>query len=150
MGGKPLCVPQGLFFFSPAHETAMKDTTDWTVRGDPGRGALAAVALAALALRLWHLTWGLPDLYEEATPLFRAWGFWNWGGQGLDLNPHFFNYPALSFIVQFVLQAVHYGVGFVAGIYPDASAFQSAWAADISRYVLIGGSPESSAMRAPW
>ncbi len=95
----------------------------------------------ALALRLWHLGWGLPDLYEEATPLFRAWGFWHWGGQGLDLNPHFFNYPALSFLVQFVLQAVHYGAGFVLGAYPDAGAFQAAWASDLSRFVLIGRLP---------
>ena len=115
--------------------------TEWTDRGSPGRGALAAVAAAALALRLWHLGWGLPDLYEEATPLFRAWGFWNWSGGGLDLNPRFFNYPALSFHVQFLLQVVHFGVGLVVGAYPGAHAFQASWASDISRFVLIGRLP---------
>ena len=116
-------------------------TTGWTDPGSPGRGVLAAVAAVALALRLWNLGWGLPDLYEEATPLFRAWGFWHWGGQGFDLNPHFFNYPALSFLVQFLLQAVHCGAGVVLGAYPDAGAFQAAWASDLSRFVLIGRLP---------
>ncbi len=115
--------------------------TGWTDRGAPGRRLLAGVAVVALALRMWHLGWGLPDLYEEATPLFRAWGFWHWGGQGLDLNPHFFNYPALSFLVQFVLQVAHYGAGFALGVYPDAGAFQAAWASELSRFVLIGRLP---------
>jgi hypothetical protein len=90
---------------------------------------------------VWHLGWGLPELYEEATPLFRAWGLWNWGGAGLDLNPHFFNYPALSFVIQFLLQVAHAGVGFVLGLYPDLRAFQEAWSTDFPRFVLIGRLP---------
>lgn len=113
----------------------------WGERGSPGRGVLAAIAFAALALRLWHLDWGLPDLYEEATPLFKAWGFWNWRGSGLDFNPHFFNYPALSLIVQFALQAARYGAGVLAGIYPDGAAFQNAWSSDLPGFILAGRIP---------
>jgi tetratricopeptide (TPR) repeat protein len=44
--------------------------------------ALAA-ALLAIAIRLPHLGWGLPDLQEEALPLKWAFEMGGWGGGGL-------------------------------------------------------------------
>lgn len=64
------------------------------------------IALGA-ALRLFRIDWGLPDLYEEATPLVQAWEIWNWGPTGsVDLNPHFFNYPSLTLYVHFLITGV--------------------------------------------
>ena len=74
-------------------------------------------------LRLYQISWGLPDLYEEATPLRIAWQFWNWGKAGLDFNPKFFNYPALTFYIQFVAQMINYGVGHLFGAYPNLETF---------------------------
>jgi len=63
--------------------------------------------LLAAALRFYGIGWGLPDVYEEATPLRRAWGMWGWGpDSGFDLNPHFFNYPSLAIYVQFGGQCI--------------------------------------------
>src|SRR5689334_20613712 len=89
----------------------------------PERAGLALIVAAGLGLRLWHISWGLPDLFEEAYPLHIATRFWDWNGAGADLNPHFFNYPALSFYLHYAVQSVHYGAGRLLGIYPDLQAF---------------------------
>jgi hypothetical protein len=80
---------------------------------------LTVLALAAI-LRGVGIEWGLPEVYEEATPLREAWDMWGWGDErGFDLNPHFFNYPSLFISLQFVVQAVLYAIlrplGFVSG-----------------------------------
>jgi len=63
--------------------------------------ALSIVALA-VALRAVGIGWGLPDLFEEATPFRKAWDMWGWGhDRGIDFNPHFFNYPTFTFYLQF-------------------------------------------------
>ena len=55
------------------------------------------------------MTWGLPEGYEEATPLREAWDMWGWGlGRGVDLNPHFFNYPSLTIYLQFAAMGLLY------------------------------------------
>ncbi len=74
-------------------------------------------------LRLWQINWGLPELYEEATPFRIAWQFWNWGNAGLDFNPRFFNYPALTFYIQFIAQVINYIAGYLFGSYPNLDAF---------------------------
>jgi len=94
----------------------------------------------ALGLRIWNIDWGLPELYEEATPFFRAWNFWNWGGAGFDFNPHFFNYPALTFYIQFVVQGLHFLVGGVMGWYPNLSAFSAAFQSNPESFILIARS----------
>ncbi len=101
---------------------------------------LGMIALAALALRIWHCAWGLPDIFEEAYPFMKAWGFWNWGGSGVDLNPHFFNYPAFTFYLQWAAQALHYAVGHVFGLYPDLDAFRAAYESDPGRAIVIARS----------
>ena len=69
---------------------------------------LVALVVLAFIVRLYHLRWGLPEIYEEATPVREAVDFWGGPGQGLDLNPHFFKYPSFSFYLHFALQSVVY------------------------------------------
>lgn len=70
---------------------------------------LGALFLMALAVRLYRLDWSLPYAYEEATPLHVAWNMWGWDrNQGINLNPQFFNYPSLTFYIQFVAQGLLY------------------------------------------
>jgi 4-amino-4-deoxy-L-arabinose transferase-like glycosyltransferase len=101
---------------------------------------LGLIALAAVALRMWHIAWGLPGIYEEAYPFSKAWGFWNWGGAGVDLNPHFFNYPALTFYFHWCAQAIHYAVGHLFGLYGNLDAFRVAFETDPTRGIVIARS----------
>jgi 4-amino-4-deoxy-L-arabinose transferase-like glycosyltransferase len=84
---------------------------------------LLFIFFTGIILRLWHINWGLPELYEEATPLRIAWQFWSWDKPGFDFNPHFFNYPALTFYFHFIGQAIHYVVGYLTGVYANLDAF---------------------------
>ncbi len=87
---------------------------------------LLGILTLALGLRLFHIGWGLPEVYEEATPYRKAWVFWNWGNPGLDLHPRFFNYPALSFYIHFGVQATHYAAGRATGTIGSLEEFRSA------------------------
>jgi len=64
----------------------------------------------ALALRLHGLGWGLPEVYEEATPLRKAWAMWNAGATPFDPNPHFFNYPSLVIYLHLLWQGLQFAV----------------------------------------
>jgi len=78
-------------------------------RGEPW--LLTAIVAIALGLRFYGMNWGLPLVYEEAYPFKKAWDMWGWGPDaGLDMNPHFFNYPTFFFYVQFVGQAITFGL----------------------------------------
>ena len=96
------------------------------------------VALAAALLRFYHLGWGLPDCYEEAFSLQKAWGFWTWGEEGFDFNPHFFNYPTLYFYMQFGVQALIRFGGMISGSIPDSHAFRLAYELRPEIFVLSG------------
>ncbi len=96
-----------------------------------------SILCLATLLRIWHLTWGLPEVYEEATPFVISWKFWNWGRAGLNFNPGFFNYPAFTFLVQFAVQAIHYAIGHLIGLYPDLEHFNEAYQADPTRFILL-------------
>jgi len=62
-----------------------------------------------MALRVIGLDWSLPNTYEEATPLRIALQMWGWqGAGGVDLNPHFFNYPSFCFYLHFAVQGIAY------------------------------------------
>ncbi len=98
---------------------------------------LLLIILLSLGVRLWHITWGLPSIYEEATPFMVSWKFWNWGGPGLDFNPHFFNYPALTFYLHFIGQVIHYVVGHILGSYSNLGVFQSEYNADPTVFIVI-------------
>jgi 4-amino-4-deoxy-L-arabinose transferase-like glycosyltransferase len=98
---------------------------------------LAMIVAAAVALRVWHIGWGLPDVFEEATPFMRAWRFWKWDAVGLSFDPRFFNYPAFTFYLHWLVQAVHYGIGHLSGTFADLDGFRDAFLADPTTSLLI-------------
>jgi 4-amino-4-deoxy-L-arabinose transferase-like glycosyltransferase len=97
---------------------------------------LIGIVALGLTLRLWHIGWGLPDIFEEATAFHRAWGFWHWGGPGFDWNPHFFNYPALAFYCHFIAQAILLGCGWATGAYSSLQAFRLAFDNDPTLFLV--------------
>ena len=92
----------------------------------------------SLFLRLFNLDWGFPGLFEEAISVTRAWEFWAWGRDGLDLNPNFFNYPSLYFYLQFIAQAILGFGGWLSGRFPDACTFQAAYYLHPQHFILTG------------
>ncbi|MBI5214963.1 MAG: glycosyltransferase family 39 protein [Ignavibacteriae bacterium] len=84
---------------------------------------LLSIIFVGAILRVLFINWGLPELYEEATPLTVSWKLWNFEGKGFDFNPHFFNYPALTFYLNFAVQAIHYWVGHLLGFYSSLQDF---------------------------
>ncbi|HJW30586.1 MAG TPA: glycosyltransferase family 39 protein, partial [Saprospiraceae bacterium] len=98
---------------------------------------LLAIVTLAIILRLWHINWGLPEVYEEATPYSVAWKMWQWGQTGIDPNPHFFNYPALTFYLNFLLQGVYYVFGHMIGWFPTVQAYHQANFGNSSSWILI-------------
>ena len=77
--------------------------------------ALVLMVLAAV-LRVYGIGWGLPVIYEEATPLRVAWSMAKWGEPNPpDLNPHFFNYPSFTFYAQLATHGALYAVLKTAG-----------------------------------
>ncbi len=70
---------------------------------------LTGLLILAVGLRRYGLGWGLPEVFEEATPLRKAWEMWGWDREGgIDLNPHFFHYPSLVIYIHFLLQGLLY------------------------------------------
>lgn len=98
---------------------------------------LGGILVSAAALRFWHISWGLPELYEEAYPYKVAWNLWNWGKAGFDLNPHFFNYPGLMIYLNFVVQAVHYITGMLTGQYGSLLAFEESYFANPTSHIIL-------------
>jgi len=82
--------------------------------------AVAAVLVVALWLRVYGVTFGLPNLYywDEPTVVNRAMRF----GTG-DLNPHDFYYPALYMYVLFAASGVYFVAGRLLGTFHGAQEF---------------------------
>jgi hypothetical protein len=100
---------------------------------------LGALFLVALAVRLAGAGWGLPQLYEEATPLRVAWKLWAWGeSHGFDGNPRTFSYPSLVFYLHFLGQALLFAGLRLAGTIHSALDFRVLYAIDKSAFVLVG------------
>lgn len=104
------------------------------------RWFLILILAAGCSVRLWHIDWDLPHIYEEAYPFGIAWRFWNWGNPGFDFNPHVFNYAALSFYVQFAVQLAHYGIGHLTGAYPTIEAYRLAYQTDSTIFLVMARS----------
>jgi len=100
---------------------------------------LSACVLLALVLRLHGLRWGLPEVYEEATPFRQAWEMWGWGPQKpFDLNPHFFKYPSLTIYLQFLGQGILYLLLFVTDRVRSALDFRVLYELDKTPFYLAG------------
>jgi dolichyl-phosphate-mannose-protein mannosyltransferase/tetratricopeptide repeat protein len=99
---------------------------------------LWAIAIAAFALRLAHLRWGLPEIYEEATPVREAIGLWGKPGQGIDLNPHFFKYPSFSFYLHFIVQSAIYLWLSLIGKVGSLADFRQLLAQELGQAVMWG------------
>jgi len=102
---------------------------------------LAAVLAGAGFLRFYGIDWSLPHLYEEATPLRRAWEMWGFGAGGaFTLNPHFFNYPSLFLYVQLAGQAALYAFWWVTGTIAGPADFRDAYLFDPAPFYVVGRS----------
>jgi len=78
----------------------------------------------ALFMRLIGLGWGLPEVYEEATPLHKAWEMWGWGPETFDPNPHFFNYPSLVIYLHLLWQGLQLAVFKILGLVTSTLDFR--------------------------
>jgi hypothetical protein len=97
------------------------------------------IVLFGLAVRLYGLNWGLPNVYEEAIPLKTAWSMWNWERPaGVDLNPHFFNYPSLMIYVHFVVQGLMYGLMKLRGVIDSSIDYQVRYLVDPTSWYIAG------------
>lgn len=88
---------------------------------------LLLILLLALLLRLVNVRFGLPDLLaaDENFLVNHALGF----GNG-DLNPHFFNYPALQMYLLFAVYVVLYVAGRLMGAWGSGWDFAVAYFRD--------------------
>ena len=99
----------------------------------------AALVVVAAGLRILGIGWGLPQVYEEATPLRHAWEMWGWGlDRGFDPNPHFFNYPSLTIYIQFILQLVIFAWLKLFGGISDPIDFQALYILNPTPFLLMG------------
>ncbi|HEY3107519.1 MAG TPA: glycosyltransferase family 39 protein, partial [Chloroflexota bacterium] len=88
--------------------TAAPAARDLALALRPPTGALLAVViLAALALRLWGVNYGLPYAYHPDEPFMMgvAWKMYRSG----DLNPHVWDYPTMQMYVLLALVAIREG-----------------------------------------
>ncbi|UCF05019.1 MAG: glycosyltransferase family 39 protein [bacterium] len=99
--------------------------------------ALLLVAVAAV-LRMYGIDWGLPHVYEEAIPLSKARMMWKWGSPaGVDLNPHFFNYPSLVLYIHFIGQGLLYIGSRLFGEVGSTFDFQVLYVVNKTPFILV-------------
>ena len=99
--------------------------------------ALAGAVVLALVVRAPLLFWGLPGVFEEAIPFWRAWDLWGWGPfRHFDLNPHFFKYPSLVIYLQFLGQAFLFGLMRVTGAIHSAAEYYALYMIDPSPFFV--------------
>ena len=96
---------------------------------------LAGLIILSLLLNLWGVSYGLPNRYypDEGRIVNNALAF----GLG-DLNPHYFNYPALSMYLLFALYILYFIAGQLVGLFASATEFQLLFFSDPSSFYLIG------------
>lgn len=96
--------------------------------------ALGSILAIALALRIWGIWFGLPDLYHADEPMVvnHAMAY----GAG-DLNPHFFKLPPLVSYLLFAVYGFFYLGLRLLGQIPDAEALAAMFLADPSIFYLI-------------
>jgi len=103
----------------------------------PPWGVLSAVAALALGLRIWHLTEGLPDFFEEAFPFRRAFDMAGWERGRVDWDPHAFHYPSLTFYLHLALQWIHCAFGRLAGWFRSPADYYVAFQTDPTSMAVL-------------
>jgi hypothetical protein len=95
--------------------------------------SLAAILLAAVALRVAGLAYGLPAVYnpDEVSILSRALAF----AKG-DLNPHNFLYPSFYFYLLFGWVGTYFVLARVVGTVASLQAFQAQFFTDPTNIYL--------------
>lgn len=79
------------------------------------RLVLGVLIAGALALRVWGIPFGLPQLYHADEP-----GYVELAQRLIktgDFNPHFFNYPTLFFYLNSLAYLPYYAVGYLTGYF---------------------------------
>ncbi len=97
---------------------------------------LALIVAVGLTLRLWGLSFGLPQLYcrpDETTLVNKALSI-----AAGDPNPHFFNYPSLHLYSLAVVYGGFFALGWLSGHFAGIEAFQRFFFTDPSAFILIG------------
>jgi len=97
---------------------------------------LASLVLLALALRFRAIGWGLPAFTEEATPFRKAAEFWGAETGKGTLDPRFYNYPTLTFYLQYLWLGLVGLVGSLSGAWSGMSGFRAALATPAPMLVL--------------
>lgn len=97
--------------------------------------AVGLVTAAGLALRLWNLGAGLPDLPQPDEPTIVGLAVSFRHG---DLNPHFFGYPTLWPYAIFAAFGGFFLVGKVLGVFASVAEFQTRYVVDPSPFFLLG------------
>ncbi len=103
---------------------------------DRSRLLSAAVLLLALAVRLPHLGWGLPEIEEEALPAKKAFEMWGWNEGHLVLDPQTAGWPSFSFYVHLAVQHLQYAAGRLQGRFAEPLDFFVAYRLDPSATIL--------------
>src|SRR5262249_16568353 len=152
MRGQPLISRDGTTRSRPKEEESALRV--WLARGrildlelgsmrNPPREPVLVATLAgfALALRLYRLDWGLPGIFEEAVPFWRAWDIWGWAPtRHFDLDPHFFPSPSLTIFLQWLGQAALYlGLGLTGRIHSSLD-FRILYELDKTPFIVVGRS----------
>jgi 4-amino-4-deoxy-L-arabinose transferase-like glycosyltransferase len=83
---------------------------------------LVVLVVAAVACS-WHVSWSLPEVYEEAMPVRIAYKFWNLKNAGARFDPGFFTYPAFIFYLNYAAECVVYLIGQATGTLPVFAVF---------------------------
>jgi 4-amino-4-deoxy-L-arabinose transferase-like glycosyltransferase len=98
-------------------------------------GILTVILGLALAVRLLGINYGLPYVYnpDEAILVNHALAF----GTG-NLNPHFFGYPSLYIYVLFLIYALSYVIGWLAGVFTSTNDFARLFFNDVTLFYLPG------------
>jgi hypothetical protein len=106
---------------------------------------LVAIVVLALALRLDRIGWSLPSVYEEATPFKKAWDMWGLGSlwgfgplRGFDPNPHWFQYPTLTFYLQWAGQALTIAWLWLTGAVHSTLDLRALYLLDKTPFYLVG------------
>lgn len=101
--------------------------------------AAVIVMAAAFSLRFWGISYGLPMILEEATPMREAYDIWVELSHGnIDFNPYFFNYPSLTIYLQVILQGLAFLLQAIFGTGYSLKTFLWFHQLDPSLFVLIG------------